>query len=275
MSFGDEEALLRKAGEFWDTFVAAAGGLVLGTGGGLDTIAKRRFVRFFDTADQRLRGNGYVFRERREIESGDREVTLKFRHPDRYLVEDRDMRAKKSARERSKTKFEEDIKKPFIKLYSFSTKQPVKAKKSLDTLDDPGRLYPDLPKRLGKAWDAAEPLVQVGGFTARELVIEGATLRIAKKPKVEAECALVLWYDARGDVHRPVVAEFCFRYGDDDERYDGKAARRAYEVFQGLVDTAVQKDGGPALEALGRWINLGSKTKTAYVYSLAEAASSA
>lgn len=38
--------------------------------------------------------------------------------------------------ENSKTKFEEDIKLPFIKLYSFSTKQPIADGKSLSELKD-------------------------------------------------------------------------------------------------------------------------------------------
>ena len=164
---------------------------------------------------------------------------------------------------RGKTKFEEDIKPPFHKLYSFSTKQTISKKRQLKNLKAPGSLYPDLPKQLDD-YKKAEPITQVGKFRARELVISGADFQIGKKPKVEAECALVVWYNAKAGASKPVVAEFSFHYGDDKERYPGKVAQRAYEVFECLK--------GPALK---KWVDPKSKTKTAYVYSLVDVADDA
>src|SRR5688500_10152818 len=93
----------------------------------------------------------------------------------------------------SRTKFEEDIKPPFTSLFSYSTTVPVDKKWSARRLRDLRRLFPDVRARLDEYSDD-EALAPVG-FAARELVIEGATFRLGKSPKVDAECGLIVWYD--------------------------------------------------------------------------------
>ena len=91
------------------------------------------------------------------------------------------------------------------------------------------------------------------------MVITGADFQIRKSPKVEAECALVVWYDDSSKEDMPVVVEFSFKYENEREEYDGEAAQRAYNVF-GI------------LENLEQWVDPEgqTKTKTFYVYSRAE-----
>ena len=249
---GAEDALLRKAGAFWGAVTQAIRDVVLDTDGDLDTITKRRFIRFYDTQSQRLRQNDYIFRERVDIVSGAREVTLKCRHPDRYVAQDRNMAAEG---QHSKAKFEEDIKPPCQALYSYSTTQQIAEDKKLNRMNDPGRLYPGLPEQL-PMYDEDEALTVVGTLTARELVLTGADFQIGKEPKVEAECALIVWYDVQDDTQTPQVVEFSFRYSNNDEQYSGAVAKCAYDVFQRLQG-----------ETLARWVDPASKTKTAYVYS--------
>ena len=249
---GAEDELLRKAGAFWGAFTQAIGAIVLDTDGALDTITKRRCIRFYDTPGQRLRQHDYIFRERGDPGSGDREVTLKFRHPDRYVAQDRNMAAEG---QRSKAKFEEDWKPPCQALYSYSTTQPIGQGKHLNRMNDPGRLYPGLPEQL-HPYNAEEALTVVGALTVRELVVTGGDFQIGQEPKVEAECALIAWYDAQGDAQLPKVVEFSFRYGSNEETYAGVVAQCAYDVFQILQG-----------EALARWVDPTSQTKTAYVYS--------
>ena len=251
---GSQADLLEQAGLFWNAFKDSIQDIVIDTDGTLNKVEKQRTVRFYDSADRRLRKNDYVFRERVDLSSGEREVTLKFRHPDRYISQDRDMAAANS--KDGKTKFEEDIKLPFLKLYSFSTKQPIPEDKNLNKLNDPGRLFPDLQERL-KSYQEDEPITKVGDFTARELVIEGAEFKIKKNPEVEAECALIAWYDEAGEEDKPVVVEFSFKYENEQEEYDGESAQIAYDVFGTLKDT------------LAEWIDSEGPTKTAYVYSRA------
>ena len=244
--------LLERAIDFWDVFKNSIQDIVFDTDGSLNKIEKQRAIRFYDSADRFLRENNYVFRERVDLSTRKREVTLKFRHPDRYISQDRDMAA--ADVENGKTKFEEDIKLPFIKLYSFSTKQPISDGNSLNKLNDPGELYPDLKKQL-KSYRDNELIDIVGDFTAREVVITGADFQIRKSPKVEAECALIAWYDEAGEEDRPVVVEFSFKYENEREEFDGEAAQRAYDVFGRLKDM------------LAEWVNSEGPTKTAYVYS--------
>ena len=268
---GDEQHVLRQAGAFWHRLKQIIEDFGIDTNGDLDTIEKRRLIRFYDAkapcssgstdAVFRLRDcNGYVFRERIDLADDDREVTLKFRHPDRFISQDRAMDAEE--KEDGKVKFEEDIKpgqgnNRFISLYSFSGKQDISDSKKLNKMNDPARLFPDLQEQLDQ-YDEEEALNRVGDFTAREWVITGATFQIRNKPKRDAECALIVWYDHEDDEEHPVVVEFSFRYQDDEEAYTRKMAQRAYNIFLAMQDR------------LPDWIDPNPVTKTKYVYNRAK-----
>ncbi len=254
---GNRVQLLDAASAFWQALQPVLEPYTFGVTGNLDSIEKHRAVRFYDTETNQLRQNDYVFRERIDLERNQREVTLKFRHPDRYIVVDRNMDA--AERNRGKTKLEEDIKPPFLKLYSFSTKQDIDDDRSFDRLKDIDDLYPDFSKKLDN-YKKKVSLHCLGNFTARELVVTGGFFKLRKSPERNAECALVAWYVNGGDAETPQVVEFSFRYGDEKEDYSGKMARRAYNVFQGIQS------------GLTNWIDPKSKTKTAYVYHLASQA---
>ena len=226
--------------------------MVLGTSGRLDRVETRRLIRFHDTRRRHLNQAGYVYRERRVAASGDCEATLKFRHPDRYVAEHRDMGA--TPPRDARTKFEEDVKAPFVSLFSFSTTVPVDPAKAFRALRDVTRLFPDVPQRIGKVRDD-EALAAVNGFTAHERVLVGASLRIGKTPRVKAECALIVWHDHDRRTAAPVAVELSFRYGDKKERYGGVMAGRAFAVFQRIQ------------ARLGAWVDPRPVTKTAFVYA--------
>ena len=218
--------------------------------GTLETIEKERLIVFLDTDAQQLRAGGYIFRVRRRLDGKRPEVTLKCRHPDRYVAESRQM---KSRRISVTAKFEEDIKAPFVSLYSFSGRGEMGDAPIPSTLSDLTRLFPDLSTRLGDI-DGRVSLSEVNGFTARELLVTGATMRIGTKPKVEIECALIVWYDKNGSATDPVAVEFSYRYGDAKGDYSGKVARRAFDIFETL-----QRE-------LTGWVDPNPRTKTAFVY---------
>ncbi len=253
---GEEQQVLEAATGFWSDFENAVRASVIDTDKTLDRIKRRRTVRFLDTADHRLRENGYVFRERSDRNGS--EVTLKFRHPDRYLAQDRDMDS--AGPGRSRTKLEEDLKPtfkrtPFVSLFSYSTTQEVNADQPFETLRDCAKLFPDLPRQLADAYRKDDSIETVG-FAARELVVTGADFQIGQDPKLECECALVAWYREDRDVDGPVFAEFSFKYGDDKEKYKGEPAWRACEVFR-------------ALQQMDTWVDDVARTKTAGVYEAA------
>ena len=247
---GTQKQLLTTARDLWGDFARAVEPFVFKADGTLDTIAKQRLIVFLDSQAQHLRAGGYIFRVRRAIDGSQPEVTLKFRHPDRYVAERRQM---KSCRIRTETKFEEDVKAPFVSLYSFSTRGRIARNGVPATLDDVVNLFPDLPKRLGKT-DERLSISEVNGFTARELVITGPMLKIGTTPKVKVECALIVWYDQHGAADEPVAVEFSYRYGNAAGQYGGKVARRAFDIFE-----TMQTD-------LKTWIDPSPRTKTAFVY---------
>jgi hypothetical protein len=244
-----EKQLLAAAGQLWGEFAGAIEPFVVSVEGTLDTISKQRLLGFLDSKARHLWAAGYVFRVRRTVKGGRPEVTLKFRHPDRYIAENRQM---KSRGIRSETKFEEDIKAPFVSLYSFSTRGRVGREDVPATLDDVVTLFPDLPKRLGKTDDGLA-LSQVG-VTAQEVVVTGPIVTIGAKPHVQAECALIVWHKHGSTGGPPFAVEFSYRYGHPGGRYSGKVARRAFNIYEVL-----QRD-------LTDWVDSHSITKTALMF---------
>jgi hypothetical protein len=223
--------------------------------GNLVTIKKPRLVSFYDTGGFQFRSNSYVFRERTDTDRGKREVTLKLRHPDRYVSQDKNSDTARN--KKGETKFEEDIKPPFTTLYSFSTTQPISRNVTLNCLGNVLSLFPELKKHLGPILKK-EPVDLVGSLVAQELVIVGAKFQISRKPKVDSECALIVWYRHLGLQNEPLVVEFSFRYGNKRGKYRWEAALRAHAIF-----ARMQK-------ALAGWIDQNSPTKTAFVYQQAD-----
>lgn len=247
---GDEEALLLVAGKFWEAYIATIGELVEDKGS-LDKIEHRRAIKFFDTADHRLYETDYAFRVRQDRggdNDGDREATLKFRHQDRYIAAGRDVDAADD--QGAKTKFEEDIKPPFRKLFSHSTKQPIDDDK-FRTLGDVAARFPGLAKDLD-GYDEKEAIDLVG-FTAHEIVITGGELKLGKKKDKKAECALIVWYGEALD--QPAVAEFSFKYSNDREKFGTKVASRAFSAFE-------------LVQAMNEWVDprMPPLTKTKFIY---------
>jgi len=249
---GDEAEILESAEALWKDLAAIIVPHALSVSGISGIEHKGRQVRFLDTSEKWLRTNDYVVRERLGIDEGERVVTLKFRHPDRYISQGRDMTPADGFQH--DMKFEEDIKPEFLKLYSFSSNTLVPRATKLATLADVAAIYPGLPKAIDE-FPEAERLEVVGGFTAYELVVKGTSFQIRKNPETSAECSLTLWYPGKPD-DDPVVAEFSFKYEDRQEGYTAKMSKRAYDAFM-----AIQSH-------LGDWINTKSLTKTAYVYGL-------
>ena len=248
---GDDGAMRQVVDRFWSDVSAAMAPLDIPASGDFSEVKARRLIRFFDTDEHRLHGDSYIVREREDAETGERQVTLKFRHPDRYIASDRSMDAAKAAD--VKTKFEEDVKPPFTSVFSFSTTQPLESGQVLKQLGDVAELFPGLSDALEDLPHDA-PLILVKDFVGREVVLEGATLMLGSRD-MAAECALVVWYDERDQDTTPVVVEFSFKYGDEEEQYRASVAKDAYAIL-GLVHTGLES-----------WVDPHPRTKTAFVYA--------
>ena len=75
--------------------------MALGAAGDLSHIKTKRLITFHDTPKRRLNDARYIFRERRAENGSSREITLKFRHPDRFLAQAREMQARASDAKRN------------------------------------------------------------------------------------------------------------------------------------------------------------------------------
>lgn len=256
---GDEQQLLKAARKFSQDFTHLIRNVVLDMDGDLEEVHNRRIITFYDTQQRILHSNHYIFRERYHIDSGGREVTLKFRHPDRYLAQDRNMEVRNNGTKKRRgdtsqvnTKFEEDIKPPFSSLYSFSTTHKIPGAKTFHRMKDITVLYDDLQETIDHY--RANEEIKIVGSPVSEVVLTGTRFQISKKPRRDAECALIIWYHHPDDERQPVVVEFSFRYGDTHEKYPRPMTHRAYDVFHILQ------------AKLTRWIDPKSGTKTAYMY---------
>jgi hypothetical protein len=257
---GEKNALLQASEAFWQDCSQCTAQIVVKATGAFKKGDDDRYIAFYDTAGHDLYKAKYILRQRWDVgdekrnDVGTKEVTLKFRHQDRYIAQDRVMQV--STAHRARTKFEEDIKIPFVSVYSFST-TARRCQGVINDLRDIGRLFPDIQHRLGPV--PKTPVRIVNGFTAREVVLTGAAFQIARTPKVEAQCALIVWYDDHGERNKPVVVEFSYRYGNKDEIYQGARIRRAFEIFERLQTK------------LSKWVDSSLPTKTAFVYGRTEA----
>ena len=135
---------------------------------------------------------------------------------------------------------------------SFSTTIAVDDDITIQELEDVAKLYPGLADELDE-FDRSAKLSLVRDFTARELVMKGASLLLGKR-EVEAECAMVVWHDDDDATTPPVAVEFSFKYGNNDEDYNGSLTRDAFNVLDTLH------------RSMDDWVHPQPQTKTAFVY---------
>ncbi len=249
---GTDEEARRAVDAFWADLSRMLNDMDIPTEGSFSEVKAHRRIRFFDTAERGFNGQRYIFRERIDVEGDEREVTLKYRHSDRYVAQDRDMDAKVKGGGEVKTKFEEDVKPPFVAVFSYSTTVVVDADQQFARVDDVAEMFPGLADKL-RDLDPKSDLAVVRDFCARELVLVGGEVLLGKRD-IAAECAMVIWHDDADVAGPPVCVEFSFKYGNDAEDYAGTVTRDAHDVLQAI--TAKLTD----------WVHPEPKTKTAFVY---------
>jgi hypothetical protein len=262
---GDNEALLESAARFWENLGAKleeADGAVA-TDKKLDECdnPEGRPVEFYDTPECLLDSDDFVLRVRGEGKH--REMTLKFRQRrGKAVAQEADMEpaAAKGAdcedfKDDLKCKFEEEMKLEdglLVTLYSVSTTdKKIGSDKKINNLADPGEFVPGFQRGL-RSYDPKVTIQRVGGYTARELVIEGGRLVVSPKPNIKVDCGLVVWYNESGAQDKPDVAEFSFKYKEqlDHEEF----AKQCGDVLKFI--SAEMKD----------WVDEESLTKTRFCY---------
>jgi hypothetical protein len=249
---GDEAELIEKATVFWTELQKAIKTIAATTERTID-IKSRREINFYDTQARTLQKAHYIFRERKDLADDQKEITLKFRHPDRYVAQDRDMSVQDSVE--SEIKFEEDIKAPFAVLYSFSSTRAIEHETQLAKLKHIAKIYGGLAAQFDQS-RLEEKIDVVNGHVVHEMVITGPQIILNGDTLEKAECALIVWHDAETIGARPLTAEFSFRYKNKQEEYSAATSQKAHDVFL-LVQ-----------EKLERWIDKKNTTKTGLVFNL-------
>jgi hypothetical protein len=211
-------------------------------GGSSFDLRTSRTISFYDTQSTcLLNKNGYAYRERNE--GGAREVTLKFRSPDRYISAKEDV----SSVDSGSIKFEEDIAAPFVSKWSNQNTVSIGSSKNLNEMKDINDQFHGFRDKFG--FSDSTPLVKVGGLTIEERVYEDETVDLGS---LSASFSVTVWYTS-ASATSPVLVEASFKYQLASEDYTGTVVRNAKFLFE-------------QMQSLTTWVR-GDQTKTNFVYT--------
>ena len=254
-------------------FMALVAALIEEQGGeaSVEFEKKKRQVWYLDTPAFALRQNGFVLRQRQEMEAEKKfKLTLKYRHSDRYLAANAKVSVSAEAEDKHmedegdiETKFEEDIIRSSVSKFSHSTSIRTVDLPELASLADAMAIFPGLEAVPNPD---NTPLVKVNGFAAHEIKLESGKIDFGEKPKVKP--CLSFWYLSDEQNGYPLVAEFSFDYEVlDDER---KRLKKNPDLLGNFPMPVVNKANGffKTLQGHVKWLDLEGSTKTASAFSI-------
>jgi uncharacterized protein YjbK len=232
----------------------------------LDLKLKRRKTYYLDTSDFRLNSKNFFLRIREDKKSRKYDVTLKCRHPDRYISSAYNL----SDLKKYDTKFEEDIIAPHISKFSASVNFEQDQKPKFDSIEELRSMFPGLISYdLGHG-----KLLKVNNFEAEEISVKLGKIVYDGKKKNNKDgnkvtLFLNLWYTPK-DKSVPAIVEFTYSYkaekpspsmsnksNKDDkliEEFPLSIVRNTYEFYRSIQKTNVADPHA-------------SKTKTDFAYS--------
>ncbi|MGB5090956.1 MAG: hypothetical protein WBN72_08445 [Nitrososphaeraceae archaeon] len=173
-----------------------------------DLKLKHRKTYYLDTSDFRLNSKNFFLRIRGDKKSGNYDVTLKCRHPDRYISSSYDL----SDLKMYDTKFEEDIIAPHISKFSTSVSFEQDQKPKFDCIEELRSTFPGLITHdLGDG-----KLLKVNNFEAKEISVKlGKIVYDGKKNNTNDDNKVTLlvnlWYSPK-DESMPAIVEFTYSY---------------------------------------------------------------
>lgn len=189
----------------------------------------------------------YIFRDR--IESGQSEVTLKFRSADPYIADFENLSASSNQAE---TKLEADIgakvDNALSIVYGNSTTAPNT--RTINNVEDINVHFPGFDTDYGIADSTALSLVS--NLSIHERVYDGGVIDLGS---IDADVSITFWYSSvPTPSQKPVAVEVSFKYEDSSADYTKAVVNRAKQSFD-------------AMQTLSSWNSTSSVTKTQYVYS--------
>lgn len=231
-----------------------------------DLKLKQRKTYYLDTFDFGLHSKNFFLRIREDTEPPKYDITLKCRHPDRYISSAYDF----SGSLIHKVKFEEDIIAPHVSKFSTSVNLEQDQEPNFNSIKVLKSTFPGL-----SSYDLGDgKLLKVNNFEAKEISVSlGKVAYDRTKGKNEDEdkikVLLNFWYSPK-DKSLPVIVEFTYSYkvievdpvlenNENKERefieeFPLSLVRNTYEFYKSLQNTEIAD-----LSA--------SKTKTEFAYS--------
>jgi hypothetical protein len=218
-----------------------------------DIEQESRRTWYLDTSQYALyNNNNFLLRIREEPDEYD--ITLKCRHPDRYMSAPYDLSS--PVKKLKEIKFEEDITSPFSSKFSLSAKYEEKQMPDLNSFQKLQTIFPAI-NSLGIP--ANEDLKKVNEFEAREFSYKIGKILFPDGNKLKTE--INFWY-LSDEQQNALIIEFTFDYKAKDvvgsnqtllEEFPLSLIRNADELYLSL-----QKENIIDLDT--------SKTKTEYAY---------
>ncbi len=246
--FKDREKGIKEVSTIMESLIEKQGGKFK-----RDVEEKERRTWYLDTDAYELYcNNNFLLRIRKEKKSDEYDVTLKCRHPDRYVSASYES---SSSAKGIEIKFEEDIITPFISKFSLSASLKDEQKPHFNTIKDLVSVFPGLDLRI----DAEETLSKVNNFEAIEISSEIGKITFAGDKTVKVY--LNLWYSS-AEENTPMIVEFTYNYGAKEQDEAKKMLLEEYShsliLGAGAFYQSLQRDNIVDSHA--------TKTKTDLVY---------
>jgi uncharacterized protein YjbK len=178
-----------------------------------DIKEKNRRTWYLDTESYDLNIKKFLFRVRKEEETNEYYVTLKCRHPDRYMSVQHDLSSHVSSTE---YKFEEDVLSPFVSNFSLSSEFKFNQKPEFDTVESLEHYFPGI-KGLGIL--SSKRLKKVNNFEAVEIACKIG--KVIFNEKNDVKMYLNFWYLPDGK-KTPIIIEFTFNYEAKEQKYSDR-----------------------------------------------------
>jgi hypothetical protein len=229
-----------------------------------DIKRKNRRTYYLDTINYKLRSKNFFLRVRENKGSDNYTITLKCRHPDRYISSAYDLAGPTD----HKIKFEEDIIAPHVSEFSMSAEFNTEQEPEIRNLQDLQKIFPGLRK-----YDLGEGrLEKVSKFEAKEISVELGKISYSDKNVKGSDNEIKtygnFWYLPKKE-RIPLIVEFTYDYSAINKKKNEKnksnkietsieefplfVVRNAYGFYSSFQDTKV--------------VDLkSSKTKTEFAY---------
>ena len=236
-----------------------------------DSDLKQKFRRtyYLDTLNFRLKSKNFFLRVREDKESNKYDITLKCRHPDRYISASYDL---SSSMKKSTIKFEEDIIAPHVSKFSISVNFEENQEPEINNLEKLKTIFPGLQTQ-----DLGDGILEkVNKFEANEISVKLGKISYNNNKDVEDDddeikTFLNLWYSPKNK-GKPVIVEFTYDYAAIKKKEEGKEQNKVkkekilIEEFPfSLVRNTYQFYN--SLQDRKKIVDLkSSKTKTDFVY---------